>query len=236
MKKVIIGLSTIAVLFSCSQGKKKITLKTEEDRVSYAIGLDIAKNFRSNKFDTLLNAEAISQGLIDGMAKDAKFLLNPDTAAKEIEKFSMKLREKQQAEQKKKYEKNIEIGTKFLEDNKKQTGVVTTASGLQYKIITKGTGKIPTANDVVKVHYKGTYIDGRVFDSSIERKEPATFPVSGGIIKGWSEVLQLMPIGSKWTVYIPQELAYGANDDGRIPIEPYSTLIFEIELLSIEKK
>lgn len=235
MKKVLIGLSTIAVLYSCTNSGKKVELKKEEDKVSYAIGLDIAKNFRTNKLDTLLNPDAIAKGITDGMAKDAKFLLNPDSAAKVLEAYSRKLRDKQMQEQNKKFEKNLEIGKKFLEENKKQEGVVVLASGLQYKVIKAGSGKKPVTTDMVKVHYKGTYIDGKVFDSSIERKEPAVFPVGGGIIKGWSEALQLMPVGSKWIIYVPQELAYGANEDGRIPIEPYSTLIFEIELISIEK-
>jgi len=234
MKKILIGIATLAVLASCS--KNKVKLKTEEDKVSYAIGLDIAKSFRQNKLDTLLNSEAIGKGIVDGLAKNPEYLINPDSAVKFLERYTKKLREKQQAIEAKKYEKNIEIGKKFLEENKKQDGVVVLPDGLQYKIEKAGNGPKPTAKDVVKVNYKGTFIDGKVFDSSYDRKEPATFPVAGGIIKGWSEVLQLMPVGSKWTVYIPQELAYGANVDGRIPIEPYSTLIFEIELLSIEKQ
>ena len=235
MKKVIIGVVALAMLASCSN-KNKVKLTTEEDKVSYAIGLDIAKSFRQNKLDTLLNSEATAKGIIDGLAKKPEYLLNPDSAVKILQAYTMKLREKQKAVESKKYEKNIEIGKKFLEDNKKQAGVVVLPSGLQYKIEKAGNGPKPTAKDVVKVNYKGTFIDGKTFDSSYDRKEPATFPVAGGIIKGWSEALQLMPVGSKWTVYIPQDLAYGANEDGRIPIEPYSTLIFEIELLSIEKQ
>lgn len=234
MKKVLFGLSTIAVLYSCTEGNKKVTLTSEEDKVSYAIGLDIANNFRSNKLDTLLNPDAVAKGIVDGLAKDAKFLLNPDSAKKVLETYSTKLREKQMQEQTKKFEKNIEIGKKFLEENKAKPGVVTLENGLQYKIEKAGSGKKPTLSDNVKVHYKGTFIDGRVFDSSYERKEPVTFPLSG-VIRGWTEILQLMPVGSKWTVYIPQDLAYGANEGANNPIEPYSTLIFEIELLSIEK-
>jgi FKBP-type peptidyl-prolyl cis-trans isomerase FklB len=235
MKKLLIGIATLSVLASCSN-KNKVKLTTEEDKVSYAIGLDIAKSFRQNKLDTLLNSEAIGKGIVDGLAKNPEYLLNPDSAVKFLERYTKKLREKQQASESKKYEKNIEIGKKFLEDNKKQAGIVVLPSGLQYKIEKAGNGAKPTAKDVVKVNYKGTFIDGKVFDSSYERKEPATFPVAGGIIQGWSEILQIMPVGSKWTVYIPQELAYGANLDGRIPVPPYSTLIFEIELLSIEKQ
>ena len=235
MKKILVGIATLTVLASCSH-KNKVKLTTDEDKVSYAIGLEIAKSFRNNKLDTLLNAEAVGKGIVDGLAKNPEYLINPDSAVKFLERYTKKLREKQMAVKSKQFEKNIEIGKKFLEENKKQAGIVTLPDGLQYKIEKAGNGAKPTAKDVVKVNYKGTFIDGKVFDSSYERKEPATFPVAGGIIKGWSEVLQLMPVGSKWTVYIPQELAYGANEDGRIPIEPYSTLIFEIELLSIEKQ
>lgn len=234
MKKVFIGIAALTVLFSCSS-KHDVKMKTDEDKVSYAIGLDIAKNFRANKLDTLLNAEAISKGIIDGLAKEPKYLMNPDSANKFLEMYTQKLRDKQRASEMKKFEKNLEIGKKFLDENKAKPGVVALPSGLQYKIEKQGNGPKPTLNDVVVVNYKGTFIDGRVFDSSYDRKEPAKFPVGGGIIRGWTEALQQMPVGSKWTVYIPQDLAYGANEDGRIPIEPYTTLIFEIELLSIEK-
>ena len=234
MKKIIIGLVSVSLLASCSKNKVKLT--SEEDKVSYAIGLDIAKSFRANKLDTLLNSEAIAKGVVDGLAKNPEYLINPDSAVKFLEAYTKKLREKQRSVEMKKFEKNIQIGKKFLEENKTKPGVVTTASGLQYKIEKVGNGPIPTAKDVVKLNYKGMYIDGKVFDSSYERKEPATFPVAGGLIQGFSEALQLMPVGSKWTLYIPNELAYGANEDGRIPIEPYSTLIFEVEVLSIEKQ
>jgi FKBP-type peptidyl-prolyl cis-trans isomerase FklB len=127
---------------------------------------------------------------------------------------------------------NREAGIKFLAENKTKEGVVTTASGLQYKIITKGTGEIPTAESKVKVHYKGTMLDGTEFDSSYKRNEPATFG-AGQVIKGWTEALTLMPVGSKWELYIPYDLAYGSREAG--PIKPFSTLVFEVELLSIEK-
>jgi len=127
---------------------------------------------------------------------------------------------------------NREAGVKFLAENKSKEGVVTTASGLQYKIVTQGTGEVPTAESKVKVHYKGTMLDGTEFDSSYKRNEPATFG-AGQVIKGWTEALTLMPVGSKWILYIPQELGYGSREAG--PIKPFSTLIFEVELLSIEK-
>ena len=133
----------------------------------------------------------------------------------------------------KKYADNKAAGEKFLAENKTKEGVVTTPSGLQYKIITKGTGEIPADSSKVKVNYKGTLIDGTEFDSSYKRKEPATFRANQ-VIKGWTEALTMMPVGSKWELYIPQELAYGARETGG-PIKPFSTLIFEVELVGIEK-
>ena len=127
---------------------------------------------------------------------------------------------------------NKKAGEKFLAENGKKPGVITTASGLQYEIIKKGTGPIPTATNRVKVNYHGTLIDGTVFDSSVERKEPVVFPVNQ-VIKGWTEALQLMPVGSKFKLYVPQQLAYGNGGQGKI--QPFSMLIFEVELLSIEK-
>ena len=133
----------------------------------------------------------------------------------------------------KKYADNKAAGEKFLAENKTKEGVVTTPSGLQYKIITKGTGEIPADSSKVKVNYKGTLIDGTEFDSSYKRKEPATFRANQ-VIKGWTEALTMMPVGSKWELYIPQELAYGARETGG-QIKPFSTLIFEVELLGMEK-
>ena len=129
-------------------------------------------------------------------------------------------------------EKNKKTGAEFLAKNKKEKGVVTLASGLQYKVLTKGSGKVPKSSDTVETHYVGTLIDGQEFDSSRRRGKPATFPVSG-VIKGWTEALQLMPAGSKWMLYIPSNLAYGERGAGGI-IGPNATLIFEIELLSIK--
>ena len=140
------------------------------------------------------------------------------------------IKEKATAE---KYADNKAAGEKFLTENKTKEGVVTTPSGLQYKIITKGTGEIPADSSKVKVNYKGTLIDGTEFDSSYKRNEPSTFRANQ-VIKGWTEALTMMPVGSKWELYIPQELAYGARETGG-PIKPFSTLIFEVELVGIEK-
>ncbi|MDR2954455.1 MAG: FKBP-type peptidyl-prolyl cis-trans isomerase [Prevotella sp.] len=152
--------------------------------------------------------------------------------------FTMKMqamqeeaRQKEEARIKEQSKEQVEAGEKFLAENKTKEGVVTLPSGLQYKVIKEGNGDKPKATDMVTVHYHGTLIDGSVFDSSVERKDPAKFNVSG-VIKGWTEALQLMPVGSKWQLYVPADLAYGAQDMGKI--KPFSTLIFDVELISID--
>lgn len=175
-----------------------------------------------------VDIELIKQGLVNGL-KGSKVQMTAQEAQQYLQTTMQALQEKKMEAQ---YGSNKKAGEMFLAENAKKEGVVTTASGLQYEIIKKGNGPIPTATDKVKVHYHGTLIDGTVFDSSVDRKEPAVFPVNG-VIKGWTEVLQLMPVGSKYKVYVPQELAYGGADRGAI--KPFSMLIFEVELLSIEK-
>lgn len=170
---------------------------------------------------------------IAAAVKSEKFVIEDPTTILNNRMQAAQLREqaKQEEALKVQYAADIEAGKKFLEENKTKEGVVTLPSGLQYKVIKEGNGAKPTANDIVKVHYHGTLLDGTVFDSSVQRKEPATFNVSA-VIKGWTEVLQLMPVGSKWIVYVPYDLGYGAQDRGTI--KPFSTLIFEVELLGIE--
>ena len=167
-------------------------------------------------------------GFIDGVKMDEakmKMQFAQEYSQNNMERISAKA----MAE---KYADNKAIGEKFLADNKDEEGIKTTESGLQYRIITEGKGNIPSATSIVKVHYHGTLINGTVFDSSVDRGEPTTFNVNG-VIPGWTEALQLMPVGSKWKLYIPQELAYGSKGSGG-RIEPFSTLIFEVELLGIE--
>lgn len=169
------------------------------------------------------------QGMINALADaDSVFkTINPQQYVQEV------IRKQQEARVKELYGANKVAGEAFLAENAKKEGVVSTESGLQYKVVKVGKGKTPLATDRVKVHYHGTLIDGTVFDSSLERKEPSVFNVDG-VIKGWTEALLLMPVGSKWTLYIPQDLAYGSADMGTI--KPFSTLIFDVELISIEKK
>jgi len=205
-------------------------LKSTIDSVSYAIGVLVAQNFKSQ--NVTLDPAQVQKGFAAVMS-NASQLLDNNTCQTVVNSFMMKNQEKAMAEEAKKYEPNKLEGEKFLAENKKRSGVVTTASGLQYEIVKAGDGPKPTANDKVKTHYHGTLIDGTVFDSSVSRGEPVTFPV-GGVIPGWVEALQLMPVGSKWKLYIPQNLAYGQRGAGE-KIKPYTALVFDVELISIEK-
>ncbi|UPS44728.1 FKBP-type peptidyl-prolyl cis-trans isomerase [Prevotella sp. E15-22] len=159
-------------------------------------------------------------------------ILTNDTTVMNMAKAEMLQQEKMNANRKAKTEKLIKMGRDFLAENGKKAGIITTPSGLQYEVLKKGEGEVPQKTDKVKCHYEGRLIDGTVFDSSIKRGEPAVFGLNQ-VIKGWTEALSLMPVGSKWRLYIPQELGYGERQAGQIP--PYSTLIFDVELLSIEK-
>ena len=200
------------------------------DSVSYAVGVLVAQNFKSQ--NVTLNPEMVAKGFAS-VVKGDKLSMSEAECQNVMNSFMMKNQERQAAESAKQFFPNKEAGEKFLAENKKKDSVVTTASGLQYKIIKMGTGPKPLATDKVKTHYHGTLIDGQVFDSSVQRGEPISFPVSG-VIPGWVEALQLMPVGSKWKLYIPQELAYGIRGGGQT-IKPYSALIFEVELIEIEK-
>ncbi len=204
---------------------------TLKDKVSYFYGADVARSFQDNKVD--INMESFLQGLKDTVdKKPTKYTTEELEVA--MNQFAQAMVAKQQKDMAEAGLKNAAEGEKFLADNAKREGVKTTASGLQYEIIKAGDGAKPTASDTVTVHYHGTLINGKVFDSSVDRKEPATFPV-GGVIPGWVEALQLMPLGSKWKLFIPAKLAYA--DRGAGPeIGPGSALIFEVELLKIEPK
>jgi len=175
-----------------------------------------------------VDIDIIKQGLVNGLKGSEKQMTAPNA-----QMYLQTTMQKIQAQQmEKQYGANKTAGEQFLATNKSKTGVVTTASGLQYEVIKKGNGPVPTETSRVKVHYHGTLIDGTVFDSSVDRGEPAEFGVNQ-VIKGWTEALQLMPVGSKYKLYIPQELAYGAQEQGTI--KPFSVLIFEVELISIEQ-
>ncbi len=212
-------------------------LKTAREKLSYSIGLQLGTSLKEIKKD--IDFSVAVQGMEDSF-NDKKLLLTKEEIMKELTAFSKKMQKKQMKimeEQKKKMEalakENKKQGEAFLAENKKKKNVVTTKSGLQYIVLCKGKGKKPKATDQVKVHYKGTLIDGTEFDSSYKRGEPVTFPVNR-VIPGWTEALQLMNVGSKYQLFIPSNLAYGKRAASP-QIGPNATLIFEVELLSIEK-
>jgi FKBP-type peptidyl-prolyl cis-trans isomerase FklB len=205
--------------------------KTKKDKVSYAIGMNVGTSLHRESIE--VNPNLVRQGLEDALA-GGKTLLTEDEARAALGELQNDMRKKQQEKMQQAGEANKKEGEAFLAGNKGKDGVVTLPSGLQYKILTSGTGPKPTASDSVVCNYRGTLIDGKEFDSSYKRGDPATFPV-GGVIKGWTEALQLMPVGSKWQLFVPAELAYGERGQGG-DIGPNATLIFEVELLSIQSK
>jgi FKBP-type peptidyl-prolyl cis-trans isomerase FklB len=207
----------------------KMTLKDNKDKVSYSIGLNIAKSMKQEGLD--INPDALAAAMKDVFA-GAKPQLTDEEVQAVMQEFQKEMMAKRMKGQQEGLTKNKAEGEKFLADNKKKEGIKTTASGLQYKVIKDGTGKTPKATDTVSTHYRGTLISGKEFDSSYKRGEPAEFPVNG-VIKGWTEALQLMKEGSKWQLFIPSDLAYGERGAGQ-DIGPNSTLIFDIELLSVK--
>jgi FKBP-type peptidyl-prolyl cis-trans isomerase FklB len=243
MKKLLILLAVTALFASSCErmqpqkprpaAKKEITkadLKTEDDKVSYSLGFSMGSSFKKDELK--MNIEIFQKGIKDGLT-GSKQILNEEEIKKTMMAFHQKMRAEKRAERMKKAEANKERGKKFLEGNKTKEGIITLKSGLQYKILKKGTGASPKATDTVKCHYKGTTIDGKEFDSSYKRGEPATFALNR-VIKGWTEGLQLMKEGGKWQFFIPSELAYGKRGSGQ-HIGPNEVLIFEVELLGIEK-
>lgn len=207
-----------------SKNNTEMTLKTEVDTVSYSIGLNIAENL-SNQGLSELNVDALAQGMMD--------YLNANDLAITKEQGEQIIQSYMQKKAMEMANKNKKEGEDFLAENGKKKGIITLPSGMQYEIIEEGSGPVPTANDKVRTHYHGTLIDGTVFDSSIDRGQTATFGVTQ-VIQGWQEALQLMPVGSKWRLYIPYNLAYGERGAGG-QIGPFATLIFDIELIEIVK-
>jgi FKBP-type peptidyl-prolyl cis-trans isomerase FklB len=205
--------------------------KTQKDKVSYAIGMNVGSTLHRQGVD--IDPKVLQQGLQDALA-GGKTLLSEEEERAVLTELQADMRKKQQEKMQQAGEANKKDGEAFLAANKAKEGVVTLPSGLQYKVITTGTGPKPTASDSVVCNYRGTLIDGKEFDSSYKRGQPATFPVSG-VIKGWTEALQLMPVGSKWQLFVPSELGYGERGTGA-DIGPNATLIFEVELLSIQAK
>jgi FKBP-type peptidyl-prolyl cis-trans isomerase FklB len=206
-------------------------LKTDKDKLSYAIGLNVGKNLHRDTID--IDPAILLRGLKDALA-NGKTLMTDDEVKATMIALQTELRKKQAEQAQIAGDKNKADGEAFLAANKTKEGVVALPSGLQYKILTEGTGPKPTATDTVVCNYKGTLLNNTEFDSSYKRGQPATFPVNG-VIKGWTEALQLMPVGSKWQLFIPSDLAYGPRGPSA-EIGPNSTLVFEVELLSIQAK
>jgi FKBP-type peptidyl-prolyl cis-trans isomerase len=208
-----------------------LTLKTQKDKVSYALGANLGMNLHKESVE--VDPAIVLRGLKDALAA-GKMLMTDDEARAALMQLQAEVRNKQQEKMKVAGEMNKKEGAEFLEANKTNEGVVTLPSGLQYKVLTEGTGPKPAATDTVVCNYRGTLISGTEFDSSYKRGQPASFPVNG-VIKGWTEALQLMPVGSKWQLFVPAELGYGDRGAGA-DIGPGATLIFEVELLSIQGK
>ena len=234
MRKIAISLICLLVVVGVNAQKTKsnVVLATNLDSISYIIGSDIGHNLTSGGIE--YNPQILLKGLEDSKAGVDTLTIPKATKDAVMGKWQQEKMKKQNAESSKKAEKYKKEGAAFLAENKKKEGVKELPSGLQYKVIKEGSGDHPTAKDKVKVHYHGTLIDGTVFDSSVQRGEPVTFGL-GQVIPGWTEGLQLMTPGSKYTFYIPSNLAYGDKDNAGGKIPGGSTLIFEVELFSIEK-
>jgi FKBP-type peptidyl-prolyl cis-trans isomerase len=233
--RIITSCLLLFVLVMASQAvaeeQKSVDLKTESQKLSYALGLDLGAYFKNLNED--LDLAVLHQGLIDAY-KGNKPLMTAEEAAAVQQAFSQKQQEERLKKTLDMITKNKKAAEDFLKENGAREGVKTTASGLQYKVITQGDGTQPKADDTVKVHYRGTLLDGTEFDSSYTRNDPVVFPLNQ-VIPGWTEALQLMNVGSKYRIFLPPKLAYG--DRGAPPvIEPGSMLIFEVELLGIENK
>lgn len=228
MKKFVLfvlSLSFLSFIVLSEEKADSLLLKDFKSKLAYSLGMDIGNYLKS--FDPNMDLELFLKGVKDEMA--GKALLTKE----QVMEVKMQMQKELTEKKKKQAEENLKISEKFLEENKTKKGIKTTESGLQYMVITEGTGPKPTATDKVKVHYAGTLIDGKEFDSSYKRNEPVTFPLNG-VIKGWTEGLQLMKTGSKYRFFIPPALGYGERGAGDT-IPPNSVLIFDVELLSIEK-
>ena len=228
MKYIAIITGFLIIGCESSDNQQAPKLETAIDSVSYSIGVDIGKNMKTQELD--INDKAMFAGWSAAFNGDTLQLTEQDMLAT-LNNFRKVMQEKVQQRAKAQAEENLTKGNTFLAENAKKEGVVTLESGLQYKVIEEGSGEAPTEKSKVTVHYRGTLLNGEEFDSSYKRGQPYTTPVTN-VIKGWTEALQLMPVGSKWELYVPSNLAYGNSPRG--PGGPNSTLVFEIDLLGIE--
>ena len=222
--KLVLTVVLVAGFVGCqSTGEKNVKLETPKDKVSYSIGHAVGNNLKKDSIS--INSSAFLRGVLDASADSAQRLMTDQQVQETMRSFQTEMRNKQM-------EKIRSGGSAFLAENCKKPGVVTLPSGLQYKVITEGKGISPKASSTVTTHYSGRLVDGTEFDSSYKRGQPATFGCSG-VIKGWTEALLLMKVGSKWELCIPPELAYGERGAGDV-IPPNATLVFDIELLSVK--
>lgn len=228
--KIAAAALSVILLAGTVYAANSIVLKNKKDKESYAIGLDIGKNFKSQSID--IDPDVLVKGIKDVLSGNKPLMTDEEVQAVMTD-FRKEMMDKQTARTKEAGEKNKKEGEAFLAENKKKDGVVTLPSGLQYKIIKEGSGAKPKATDTVTVNYRGTLIDGTEFDSSYKRGQPASFKVTG-VIQGWTEALQLMKTGSKWQLFVPPSLAYGERGAGR-DITPNATLIFDVELISVQE-
>jgi FKBP-type peptidyl-prolyl cis-trans isomerase len=224
--RVFLVLFICACLVAPALAQDKTALKTENDKISYVLGLNLGTDMKNRSINDL-NYDLLIKGIRDAYADGEKLMTD-----EEAEQVWSTFQQNMKASSMKMSEENKKKGEEFLAQNKTKEGVVTLPSGLQYKVIKAGSGPKPKLTDTVTTHYRGTLINGSEFDSSYKRNAPASFPVNG-VIKGWTEALQLMETGSKWQLYIPSDLAYGPNGAGGV-IGPNETLIFEVELLSVK--
>ena len=224
----------LCIIFGAGQvsAADKLELKTQKDKISYSLGMSMGSNLKRDLID--IDADILARAIKDVLA-GASPLMTEQEVRETIAALQKDLTAKQQDKMKTAGDKNGKEGEAFLVANKKKEGVKTLPGGLQYKVLAEGKGNSPKATDTVSVNYRGTLIDGTEFDSSYKRGQPATFPV-GGVIKGWTEALQLMKEGAKWQLFIRANLAYGESGTQGGPIGPNATLIFEVELISIDKK
>lgn len=231
--KLKLALSILIIMTTAMQCQDKTFTKDDladqNQKASYAIGYDIGRNLKMQEFDVAV--EEFKQGLTDALKGEG--LYTDEELMQILQEFQQKLMSQREEKQKVEGEKNEKEGKAFFAENKTKEGVIELPSGMQYKVLKEGDGPSPSETDKVTVHYRGTFLNGEEFDSSYKRGNPATFPVLG-VIKGWTEALQMMHVGDKWMLFIPYNLAYG--EAGKAPkIPPYSSLIFEVELLGIEK-
>jgi FKBP-type peptidyl-prolyl cis-trans isomerase FklB len=231
MQALVAAVALVGLIGCSPAGEKDVKLETQKDSVSYSIGLSVGKNLTRDSIT--VSPEAFLRGVMDAGRDSAARLMNDAQVQSCIMAFQDSMRSKQEARARVAGEEQMTKGAAFLAENGKKPGVMTLPSGLQYKVITEGKGKTPTEKSTVTTHYRGRLIDGTEFDSSYKRGQPAQFPCNG-VIRGWTEALLLMKEGSKWELYVPPDLAYGASGAGGV-IPPNATLIFEVELISVDK-